>query len=96
MGISIRPRKNRAGRNKESEGGLQARRIQMTLEEYNKYRNTTTDPIKVCKDSGRPFKSGNKVNTVKGIIIHPVLNIPAFTFLDDDSYVEIRRCKSAT
>lgn len=48
---------------------------------------------KVCKPlSGKTFKSGSKVNTVKGIINHPVLNIPAFTFNEDDSYVECRRC----
>lgn len=39
-----------------------------------------------------PFKSGQKINTVKGIINHPKLNIPAFVFLEDDSYVECRRC----
>ena len=38
------------------------------------------------------IKSGNKINTVNGIINHPVLNIPAFTFIEDDSYVECRRC----
>lgn len=40
-----------------------------------------------------PFKSGLKINTVKGIVNHPILNIPAFTFEEDDSYVECRRCK---
>lgn len=49
---------------------------------------------KVCKPlSGKPFKSGSKINTVKGIIKHPILNIPAFTFNEDDSYVECRRCE---
>jgi hypothetical protein len=42
--------------------------------------------------SGKPFKSGEKVNTVKGIVNHPQLDIPAFTFLEDDSYVECRKC----
>jgi hypothetical protein len=32
------------------------------------------------------------INTVKGVIDHPILNIPAFTFHEDDSYVECRRC----
>jgi hypothetical protein len=41
----------------------------------------------------KPFKSGLKVNTVKGIISHPILGIPAFTFLEDESYVECRRCQ---
>jgi len=40
----------------------------------------------------KPFKSGYKINTVKRIINHPILNIPAFTFEEDDSYVECRRC----
>lgn len=47
---------------------------------------------KVFKESLKPFKSGNKHNTVSGIIEHPQLKIPAFTFIDDDSYVECRRC----
>lgn len=34
----------------------------------------------VCKRrSGKPFKSGEKINTVKGIVNHPQLNVPAFT-----------------
>lgn len=49
---------------------------------------------KVSKaESGKPFKSGSKVNTVKAIILHPVLKIPAFLFEEDDSYVECRRCE---
>jgi hypothetical protein len=54
---------------------------------------------KVRKTSGRanqlcskPFKSGNRTNTVKEIVNHPQLNVPAFTFLEDDSVVECRRC----
>ena len=46
-----------------------------------------------CETEPKPFKSGLKVNTVKGIINHPQLNIPAFTFLEDESYVECRRCE---
>ena len=40
----------------------------------------------------KPFKSGGFVNTVTGVINHPQLNIPAFTFAEDDSYVDCRRC----
>ncbi len=40
----------------------------------------------------KPFKSGLMINTVKGVINHPILNIPAYTFYEDDSYVECRRC----
>lgn len=48
---------------------------------------------KVFKPSGKPFKSGLKINTVKAITSHPILNIPAFTFEEDDSLVECRRVK---
>lgn len=40
----------------------------------------------------KPFKSGFFINTVKGVIEHPILEIPAYTFEEDDSYVECRRC----
>lgn len=42
--------------------------------------------------NNKKFKSGLLVNTVKDVIDHPVLNIPAYTFEEDDSYVECRRC----
>ena len=45
------------------------------------------------KRSGKPFKSGLKVNTIKGVVVHPTLNIPAYTFSEDDSYVECRQCE---
>lgn len=45
--------------------------------------------------SPKPFKSGLKINTIKGVIEHPILHIPAYTFVEDDSYVECRRCKIA-
>ena len=44
------------------------------------------------KTEPKPFKSGSKVNTIKNVINHPILNIPAYTFEEDDSYVECRRC----
>jgi len=51
---------------------------------------------KVTKSNGKkepkPFKSGSKINTVMGIVKHPILGIDAFTFLEDDSIVECRRC----
>ena len=47
---------------------------------------------KVCKKSGKPFKSGIKENAVRGIVNHPELNLPAFVFEEDDSYVECRKC----
>lgn len=38
----------------------------------------------------KPFKSTFLVNTIKGVIDHPILHIPAYTFVEDDSYVECR------
>lgn len=48
----------------------------------------------VKKESGKPFKSGLRVALVKGIVDHPILHIPAYTFIEDDgkSYVECRQC----
>jgi len=40
----------------------------------------------------KPFKSGNKHNTVKNVVIHPILGVPAFSFFEDDSIVECSRC----
>lgn len=47
---------------------------------------------RVAKPSGKPFKSGLKVNTVKGVIDHPILHVPAFTFVEDESYVNCLYC----
>jgi hypothetical protein len=46
---------------------------------------------KCIKKSPKPFKSGGKTNTIKAVINHPHLNIPAYIFYEDDSYVECRR-----
>lgn len=43
---------------------------------------------KCKKKSPKPFKSGEKINTIKGIIDHPHLHKPAYIFYEDDSYVE--------
>ena len=40
----------------------------------------------------KPFKSGQKVNTVRGVIEHPILRVPAFVFEEDDSYVACKAC----
>lgn len=47
---------------------------------------------RVVKQSKKPFKSGNLINTVVGVIEHPQLKIPAYVFKEDDSYVEVRKC----
>ena len=53
---------------------------------------------KVSKISGKPFKSHEKVNTVKGTMMHPALfdkgkTVLAFIFCEDDSYVRCDSCK---
>jgi hypothetical protein len=50
----------------------------------------------VSKRSGKPFKSGRKVNTIKELVMNPNTGNPAATFLEDDSVVDIRTCKPAT
>ncbi len=47
---------------------------------------------KVTK-SRKPFKSGSKVNTVAGVVIHHPTGLPGFTFVEDDSVVECWRCQ---
>ncbi|PLS19520.1 hypothetical protein CVD28_03640 [Bacillus sp. M6-12] len=50
--------------------------------------------MKVCKKSGKPFKSGKRVNTVKSIIDHPkVKGEKAYTFYEDDSFVSVVMCE---
>ncbi len=49
--------------------------------------------MKVRKISNKPFKSGEKINTVKGMAVHPKLNKICYTFEEDDSYVEVWRCE---
>jgi len=50
---------------------------------------------RVEKKSGKPFKSGLKMNTVKGIIDHLILQgEKAYTFEEDDSYVSCCQCRS--
>lgn len=42
--------------------------------------------------STKPFKSGQRINTIKTVVNHPILNVPAYTFEEDSSVVECRRC----
>ncbi len=45
------------------------------------------------RGTAKPFKSGKRINTIKGVIRHKVLPERfAFTFEEDDSYVECGRC----
>lgn len=49
----------------------------------------------VIKKSGCPFKSTFKKNTVKEVVKHPILNDRyAYTFIEDDSFVECFKCES--
>lgn len=60
--------------------------------EANIGRRVTKGTIFTGDANQKKFKSGLFINTVKGVINHPILNIPAYTFDEDDSYVECRRC----
>lgn len=82
--------------------------IKIELEIYNELRELgfTDDRINGCISNfdkkvkktskegtqPKPFKSTFQINTIKGLVIHPQLKIPAYTFYEDDSYVECRRC----
>jgi hypothetical protein len=48
---------------------------------------------RVEKYSGKPFKSGKKINTATGIIMNKELgNVACYTFVEDESCVECYRC----
>lgn len=64
------------------------------MKEYEQYIGK-----KVKKTSGggnkfepNPFKSKSKINTIKGVVINPYTNLPAFTFEEDDSCVNCTSC----
>ena len=48
---------------------------------------------KVRKISGKPFKSGKWVGTIAGVTINPHTQLPAFTFAEDDSVVDMKQCR---
>ena len=67
------------------------------MSKRHKCTGTIQEPgTKVSKFTGKPFKSHRKVNTVKGVVEHPILGTPAFTFEEDDSVVDVRMCRPAT
>jgi len=51
---------------------------------------------KVIKKSRKPFKSGDKVGTVKNITVNPYTNRTAFSFIEDNSIVDAHQCMKAT
>lgn len=54
--------------------------------------------FQVKKKSGKPFKSGKKVNSVKGIVTNEndTQKRNAYIFYDDDSVVNIDICEIIT
>lgn len=52
---------------------------------------TTYIGLKVRKRSNKPFKSGEKVNTVKDVIRNPNTQLWAVSFLEDDSVVDVKQ-----
>lgn len=50
---------------------------------------------RVKKNSGRPFKSGNKVNIVKDVVRNPNTNLWAVSFFEDDSAVDVKQVRFA-
>jgi len=51
---------------------------------------------KIAKRSGKPFKSGRKVNTIKEFVVHPQTGQPGITFEEDDSIMVEAGCRPAT
>jgi hypothetical protein len=49
--------------------------------------------VRVVKLSGKPFKSGHKINTVKGLTCNPNTECLAYTFIEDDSIVDCKQCE---
>ena len=43
--------------------------------------------------SPKPFKSGSKVNTVKGVVVSPITGKESYTFEEDDSFVHCEICE---
>jgi hypothetical protein len=53
------------------------------------------NPKTTSKFQPKPFKSGSKVNTVKGVVVHEQTGSLGFTFVEDESVVECGRCSLA-
>jgi len=76
-------------------GSMELRRDMPVRVPKNELTNEQMVGMRVKKPSGKPFKSGNKINTVKEIVDHP--NSPregtkAFSFYEDDSVVDCNSC----
>lgn len=78
------------------------RRFSKSEKKHRNPERIYPEGTKVIKFSGKPFKSGEHVNTVKDVIEHPNKidpetgkGVPAYTFVEDDSVVECARCTYA-
>lgn len=78
------------GNRLEGETNVEAKEVNLIIEEMKK-----KDLIgkKVQKLSGKPFKSGFKVNTIKAFVVNPNTYLPAYLFEEDDSTVDMRTCE---
>jgi hypothetical protein len=63
-----------------------------SLENVAYYKRLAQDRALVQKRSGKPFKSGSKVNTVIGMAYDEYLKRSVFLFSQDTSLVECWRC----
>ena len=65
--------------------------VNKELETKEMYENMLSK--KVVKISGRPFKSGDRTATTVDMVKNPHSERWAFTFEEDDSFVDCGRCK---
>jgi hypothetical protein len=49
--------------------------------------------LQVFKPSGKPFKSSERINTVKCLTTNPHTGRVAFSFIEDDSIVDVIQCE---
>lgn len=65
-----------------------------TEKEVQKYKSMVGMRVHKRR-SGKPFKSGLKINTVKAAdVVHPVTGNLCFTFVEDESYVVCYKCEA--
>lgn len=75
----------------EEQKEIKPRLVLQDVEHYN--LGLSMQGMKVCKISGRPFKSTLKVNTCTGVVRNKHTHLWALTFAEDDSTVEVRMLK---
>lgn len=78
-----------------------SKRGKKLLRKHPRRHNCSNPPLPpgwvVVKTSGKLFKHGGTISTIKGYIEHPHLpGVVAYTFEEDDSYVAIHYCLRAT